>query len=160
VKLLLEAADPAELGGTGDAGALLVVPERDLDGIVGRAAELAERPAGLVFGLPATEAGLRAVRALAAGRHRTAVLGCPTPEAALAGARAGGGYLAPARAASGKVAGDLVRKLASLLRTFDYKALVLVSAIRNLDDLADAALAGAQAAGVSRDVAAQAARVR
>jgi transaldolase len=173
VRLFVEAADPAELrapgwapagsepaagpGATAAPGTLLVVSERELDGIVARAAELGARSPGLVFGLPATDGGLRALRGLTAGRFRTAVLGCPTPEAALAAARAGAGYLAPARAPSGRVVADSVRKLASLLRTFDYKAVVLVSAVRTLDELTDAAMAGARAAGVSREVAARAA---
>jgi transaldolase len=108
------------------------------------ARELAAVAANVVVELPAGEAGLAVMRSCAGEGIRTAVGGTPTPEQALAAARAGARYVsAPVTRAD---AVDAIRKLVALLRTCDATAEVVAGAIRVPTDVLDAALAGAHAA--------------
>ena len=111
------------------------------------ARELAAVAATVVVELPAGEAGLAVLRSCAGEGIRTAVGGSPTPEQALAAARAGASTVSTPVGRSGGVDGnDLIRKLVALLRTYDMPTEVVAGAIRVPTDVIDAALAGAHAA--------------
>ena len=75
----------------------------DRDGMLREARAWAEVAANVVVKLPASPAGLEVVRACAAERIHTAVGTCPSPEQALAAARAGA---APDEARPGRVVFD------------------------------------------------------
>jgi len=84
--------------------------------------------------------------------RRTAFAEEPNTTIVVVGGRPGHAYepsgwevWAPFDRAPGADAGDGIRKLAALLRTFDLRAEIVVRAIRSSADIVDAALAGAQA---------------
>jgi len=124
-----------------------VVPDGVHHDVMLREARACAEVAGnVVVALPANEAGIEVIRACAAARIRTGVAVYPSPEQALAAARAGAAQVwAPFDRAPGADAGDGIRKLTALLRTFDLRTEVVVRAIRSSADIVDAALAGAQA---------------
>jgi len=107
----------------------------------------AEVAANVVVKLPGSEAGIEVVRACAAERIRTAVGTCPSPEQALAAARAGAAHVsAPVGRAGGVDGNDVIRKLVALFRTYGVPTEIVAAAIRIPTDVIDAALAGAHAA--------------
>ena len=95
------------------------------------------------------------VRACAAERIRTAVGTCPSPEQALAAARAGAAHVsAPVGRAGGVDGNDVIRKLVALFRTYGVPTEIVAAAIRIPTDVIDAALAGrARRRGAGRRVA-------
>jgi transaldolase len=117
----------------------------DREGMLREARDWAEVAGSVIVALPATEAGIEVIRACAAARIRTGVAVYPSPEQALAAARAGVAQVwAPFDRVPGADAGDGIRKLTALLRTFDLSTEVVVRAIRSSADIVDAALAGAR----------------
>ena len=132
------------------AGPIVVdATAEDRDGLLREARELAGIASNVVVRLPATAAGIDALRACAAERIATAVAACATPAEALAAARAGAAYVS---AFVGRIDGvdgtDVIRKTVALLRTYDVATEVLAGAILHPSDIIDAALAGAKVASV------------
>jgi len=120
----------------------------DRDALLGEARAWAAVGAGVVALLPATDAGLAAVRACAAERIRTGVAGFHTPEQALAAVNAGASQLAAPVGIPGSGAGELIRKLVALLRTYQEVAEVVANGVQIATHVIDAALASAHAAAV------------
>ena len=119
----------------------------DRDGMLREARAWAAVAANVVVKLPASDAGIEVVRACAAERIRTAVGTCPSPEQALAAARAGAAHVsAPVGRAGGVDGNDVIRKLVALFRTYGVPTEIVAAAIRIPTDVIDAALAGAHAA--------------
>ncbi|HEY7376569.1 MAG TPA: transaldolase family protein [Polyangia bacterium] len=115
----------------------------DRAAMLSEARELAAVAANVVVELPTGEAGLAVTRSCAGEGIRTAIGGSPTPEQALAAARAGASYVSAPMSRTGF---DAIRKLVALLRTCDATAEVVAGAIRVPTDVLDAAVAGAHAA--------------
>ena len=119
----------------------------DRDGMLREARAWAAVAASVVVKLPASAAGIEVVRACAAEQIRTAVGTCPSPEQALAAARAGAAHVsAPVGRAGGVDGNDVIRKLVALFRTYGVPTEIVAAAIRIPTDVIDAALAGAHAA--------------
>ena len=119
----------------------------DRDGMLREARAWAAVAANVVVKLPASAAGIEVVRACAAERIPTAVGTCPSPEQALAAARAGAAHVsAPVGRVGGVDGNDVIRKLVALFRTYGVPTEIVAAAIRIPTDVIDAALAGAHAA--------------
>ena len=120
----------------------------DRDALLAEARAWAAVGGDVVALLPATDAGLAVVRACAADRIRTGVGGFRSPEQALAAVNAGASQLAAPVGIPGSGAGELIRKLVALLRTYQAAAEVVASEIQIPTHVIDAALASAHAAAV------------
>ena len=120
----------------------------DRDALLAEARGWAAVAGGVVALLPATDAGLAVVRACAAERIRTGVVGFRTPEQALAAVNAGASQLTAPVGIPGSGEGELIRKLVALLRTYQETAEVVAGAIQIPTHVIDAALASAHAAAV------------
>ena len=140
------------VGGVANGPVFVEVVAADRDAIVREARALAAVANNVVPTLPATDAGVDGLRALAGERIRAALGACTNVERALAAARAGAVHVAVsvarATGADGKpIDGyDVVRKLVALFRTYDATTEVVAVAIRIPTDVIDAAVAGAHAA--------------
>ena len=134
-----------EICGVANGPVRVAVSARDDDraAMLREARELAAVAANVVVELPAGAAALEVMRSCTVEGIRTALGGCPTPEQALAAARAGASYVS---APLGRTGGDTIRKLVALLRTYDATAEVVAGAIRVPTDVLDAAVVGAHAA--------------
>jgi transaldolase len=134
----------------------------DRDELLREARGWADVAANVVVKLPSTDVGIEVVRACAAERIRTGVGACPSPERALAAARAGAVYVTAPVGRGGGVDGDATRKLAALFRTFGVSTEIVAGAMRIPSDVIDAAVGGAHAAaapvGVLRELDAESTR--
>ena len=126
------------------------VAGEDRDRMLREGRELARLAPNVVVSLPFSTEGLQAVRACANEGIKTNVTLCLNPEQALLAAKAGAAYLSPSVERGDGVtldAGDLVRKIVAIYRTYGHETQVLFG-VRTPSHIVDAALAGAHVAVV------------
>ena len=114
-----------------------------------RLGELAAMSPNFVIKVGMSEAGCRAVRALAERGVRTNMTLVFTTAQAWHAARSGATYVSPFlawREAHGDEARSLLTETLAMLRAHGYRAQVIAAAIRNARQIADAAVAGAHCA--------------
>ena len=127
----------------------------DWEKIVAQGCELAEISPNFVIKVGAGEPGFKAVRELTArGVRVNATLIFSTAQAWHA-ARAGAAFISPFlgwREQHGDHADSLVPEVAAMLDEHGYKSEIIAAAIRNVRQIADAALAGAHCVTAGADV--------
>ena len=100
----------------------------------------------VVVKLPLTGDGLKAVRACADQDIRTNVTLCFSATQALLAAKAGAGFISPFIGRLddiGETGMELIQKIVTIYRNYDYGTEVLVASVRNPTHVVDAALIGA-----------------
>jgi transaldolase len=121
----------------------------DWEAIVAQGLELAAISPNFVIKVGMSEAGCRAVRALAARGVRTNMTLVFSPAQAWHAARSGATYVSPFlawREAHGDDGRSLFVEVANLIERHRYPTRIIAAAIRNARQLAEAALAGAHCA--------------
>ena len=118
----------------------------DWEEIVDEGLQLAEISPNFVIKVGASEMGFRAIRELAErGVRDNATLIFSVTQAWHA-ARAGAAYISPFLAwkeAHGDSASELIAQIARMLSNYDYTSQIIAAAIRNSQQMANAAVAGA-----------------
>ncbi len=127
----------------------------DRQGMVREARELAQVAANVVVKIPLTEAGLRAVQALAQEGIKTNVTLVFSANQALLAAKCGASYVSPFVGRIDDVGGDgmgLVAEILPVYRNYGFPTEVIVASVRHPGHVLQAALQGAHIATVPYDV--------
>lgn len=127
----------------------------DRQGMVREARELAQVAANVVVKIPLTEAGLRAVQALAQEGIKTNVTLVFSANQALLAAKCGASYVSPFVGRIDDVGGDgmgLVAEILPVYRAYGFPTEVIVASVRHPGHVLQAALQGAHIATVPYDV--------
>ena len=123
----------------------------DVDGMVAEARELAGLHENVVVKLPMNEAGMQAVKRVAADGIRTNVTLVFSANQALVAAKCGATFVSPFVGRIDDVGGDGMGLIAEILEVYDQYAFgteVLVASVRHPRHVIDAALLGADIATV------------
>ncbi len=123
----------------------------DKDGMVKEARELSKIAPNIVIKIPLTEEGLKAVRILSQEGIKTNVTLCFSPTQALLAAKAGATYISPFVGRLDDISHigmDLVRKILTIYRNYEFKTQVIVASIRHPIHVLEAALSGAHIATI------------
>jgi len=140
-----------EICGIVDGPVSAEVTALDVDGMLAEARELAALHDNVVVKVPMTEAGMRAVKTLAAEDIRTNVTLVFSANQALLAAKCGATFVSPFVGRIDDVGGDGMGLIAEILEVYNQYAFgteVLVASIRHPRHLLDAALLGADVATV------------
>jgi transaldolase len=127
----------------------------DAPGIVREGRRIAALHRNAVVKVPVTIEGLKAVKVLAGEGIRTNVTLCFSPLQAFLAAKAGATYISPfvhRLDMVGHEGGDLIRQIRDLYDNYGYTTKVLAASIRNVRQVLDAALAGADVATMPFDM--------
>ncbi len=121
----------------------------DVDGMYREGCALAQLADNIVVKIPMLEAGMVAVRRLAADGIRTNVTLCFTPAQCLIAAKAGAAYVSPFIGRLddiGHEGMDVVRETRAIFDNYPFETQILVASIRHPRHVVEAALAGAEVA--------------
>jgi len=125
------------------------------DSILDEARELAAIHQHVVVKVPLIEAGIKAIKTLAAEGIRTNCTLCFSPAQALLVAKAGATYVSPFVGRLDDISHngmDLIRTIVEIYDNYGFETEVLVASIRHPLHVVEAALAGAHVATVPFDV--------
>lgn len=142
--------------GTNKTVSVEVNPHHDAcEDMVQEGLKLAALSPNFVIKLPATEAGFAAVRALKQQNVRTNLTLCFSAVQALQAMRMGAFYVSPFigwKESNAEETVGLIEDIVSIRDNYDFDTEVLVAAVRNGRQIADAAVAGADIVTAGFDV--------
>lgn len=127
----------------------------DAQSIVAAGKEIAAKSKNFVIKIPCTEAGLTAARLLEEAGIRTNVTLVFSPSQALVPAKNGSLFVSPFvgwKENSGENAFEYIRDIVEIYRNYDFKTEIIVAALRNGAQIAEAAKAGADIVTCGLDV--------
>lgn len=133
----------------------LEVTSLDTDGMVKEAKRLADIAPNVVCKIPATVAGLKAVKALSDMDIKTNATLCFSPNQALLLAKAGATYVSPFVGRLDDVTHtgmDLIGDIVQMYTNYDFETEIIVASVRNPLHVREAALLGAHISTVPLSV--------
>lgn len=130
----------------------------EADKMVSEALELAKIHKNIVIKIPMTADGLKAVKRLSAKGIKTNVTLIFSPAQALLAAKAGATYVSPFIGRLDDISSDgtlLIKTIASIFKIHSIDTEIIAASIRGVQDVTDAALAGAHIATIPYKVICQ-----
>ena len=127
----------------------------DADGMIKEGREIAKIHKNMVFKIPMTEEGLKAVKVLSKENIKTNVTLIFTPAQALLAARAGASYVSPFLGRLDDIATnslELIKTIVDIFKIHDITTEIITASIRSPLHVVDAARAGAHIATVPANV--------
>ena len=127
------------------------VAATDLDGMIREGEHLAKIADNVVIKIPLTPDGLKACRHFSSNGIKTNVTLCFSANQALLAAKVGATYISPfvGRLDDINLTGmDLIADIRGIYDNYDFETQILVASIRNINQVSEAALVGADVATI------------